>query len=168
MFHYLFFFFFSILQNLEEKNHILEGEISLLQDEYRTLASRTNAGQDLTSSAHVAKVGSASNHVESGQGKVLHVVEGPSLSMPAARYSAGRQHTQPDTLVARPGHEAPQNVGMTGLSSDIDAKTKEARAMLDELVVADGQSEDDVCISKHAFVLISDVVPLISCFHVES
>ena len=160
--------FFRILQNLEERNHILEGEISLLQDEYRTLASRTNAGQDLTSSAHVDKVGSATNDVQSSQGKVVHVVEGPSMSMPAARYSAGRQRTQLGPIADRPSHHASQNEGMTGLSSDIDAKTKEARAILDELVVAQGQSEDDVCISSHSFTVMFHGILLIACFRLES
>jgi hypothetical protein len=85
-----------------------------------------------------------------------------------AKTSTGQQQMQQDRKAVL-GHQMQQSSAvLSGLSSDIDAKTKEARAMLDELMVAEGQSEEDVCISKHAFVLMSDVVPLISCFHVES
>jgi len=134
-----------------------------------------NAGQEHIGTADGTDARFSSRAAESAGRNADHVVEGPSLSMPAsafgtgeAKTSTGQQQMQQDRKAVL-GHQMQQSSAvLSGLSSDIDAKTKEARAMLDELVVAEGQSEEDVCISKHAFVLISDVVPFISCFHVES
>ena len=133
-----------------------------------------NAGQEHIGTADGTDARFSSRAAESAGRNADHVVEGPSLSMPASAFGTGeaktstaQQQMQQDRTAVL-GHQMQQSAVLSGLSSDIDSKTKEARAMLDELVVAECQSEDDVCISKPAFVFTTDVFLLISCFHVES
>ena len=162
------FFFF---QNLEERDHILEGEISLLQDEYRELFSRTNAGQEHVATSDGTNARLSSKAADSSASQSTHVVEGPSLSMPASAFGTGESKTLPGQQGMQQDRKAIQDhqkQQSAVLSSNIDAKTKEARAILDELVVAQGQSEDDVCISSHSFTVMFHGILLIACFRLES